>query len=84
MMMSTECENQLARMCCDMWANMETSLFPSVAKCCYSEIPVFTGEAGFRFFALPGAFVVHAPHEKSAEKVAWERGKQVDVARHVP
>ena len=30
--------------------------------------------AGFKFFALPGAYVVHMPHNKSSEKVAWEQG----------
>ena len=30
--------------------------------------------AGFRFFALPGAYVVHVPHAKSREKLTWEAG----------
>ncbi len=34
--------------------------------------------AGFRFYALPGAFIVHMPHVKSAQKVKWEAG----VHRH--
>lgn len=28
--------------------------------------------AGFRFYALPAAFVTHMPHVKSAQKLAWE------------
>ena len=30
--------------------------------------------AGFRFHALPGAYVVHMPHAKSHDKLAWEAG----------
>jgi len=30
--------------------------------------------AGFNFHALPGAFVVHMPHPKSAPKLSWEAG----------
>ena len=30
--------------------------------------------AGFRFHALPGAYVVHMPHAKSREKLTWEAG----------
>ena len=30
--------------------------------------------AGFRFFALPGAFVTHMPHVKSVQKALWEAG----------
>ena len=30
--------------------------------------------AGFRFYALPAAFVTHMPHVKSAQKLAWEAG----------
>ena len=30
--------------------------------------------AGFRFHALPGAFVTHMPHAKSAQKLLWEAG----------
>lgn len=30
--------------------------------------------AGFRFYALPAAFVTHMPHVKSAHKLAWEAG----------
>jgi hypothetical protein len=32
--------------------------------------------AGFRFYALPGAFVTHAPHAKSRQKAMWEAGGQ--------
>lgn len=30
--------------------------------------------AGFRFYAVPGAFVAHMPHPKSTEKLSWETG----------
>lgn len=30
--------------------------------------------AGFRFYAVPGAFIVHMPHVKSAQKLQWETG----------
>ena len=30
--------------------------------------------AGFKFYALPSAFVVHMPHVKSEQKVMWEVG----------
>ena len=30
--------------------------------------------AGFKFHALPGAFVTHMPHAKSAQKLKWEAG----------
>ena len=32
--------------------------------------------AGFKFYALPGTFVVHMPHPKSSQKLAWEQGPQ--------
>lgn len=32
--------------------------------------------AGFKFYALAGAFAVHMPHVKSAQKVQWEAGEQ--------
>lgn len=30
--------------------------------------------AGFMFLALPDAFVVHMPHDKSTARRDWERG----------
>ena len=30
--------------------------------------------AGFRFYALPHAFVTHMPHVKSLQKAQWEAG----------